>query len=168
MLRTVETTPHPLVAAALASSAAPHVVRRHSECPFPILAPRDFARCLARPLDVITKSLFLELLASGQAPAYGVAVCSIPHRVDFTALAKRWNVAEVKLASRATLAEKLGFPPTGVSPLGCEPYPVAMDEAIFAHETILVGGGVAGVEIELAPADLQRICGATRFAFALQ
>lgn len=162
-----DTIPHPLVAAALAQAGIPHVVRRHADCPFPVLSPRDFARCLARPLDVITKSLFLELTDNTQPSAYGIAVCSVAHRIDFGVLARRWNVPEVRLASRAALAEKLGFPPTGVSPLGCAPYPVAMDESVFAHETVLVGGGVVGVEIEIAPADLQRATGAARLAFAL-
>lgn len=163
-----DTIPHPLVSAALATAGIPFVVRRHADCPIPILSPKDFARCLGRPLDVITKSLFLELDATEGAPSFAIAVCAVPHRVDFAALARRWNVASVKLAPRASLAEKLGFPPTGVSPLGADPYPVAIDEAVFSHESILVGGGVAGVEIELAPADLQRACGATRLAFALQ
>lgn len=157
---------HPRVLAALMAAGVPFQIRRHADCDQPIHTPADFARCLGRPLDVITKSLFLEI-ATTEAPAgFALAVCSVPHRADFSVLARRWNAALVRLASREVLFDRLGYPPTGVSPLGWEEYPVAIDEAVFAHQTILVGGGVPGVEVEIAPGDLQRACGASRLAFA--
>jgi Cys-tRNA(Pro)/Cys-tRNA(Cys) deacylase len=165
--RMTDIIPHPLVASALAKADVPHTIRCHADCPFPILSPKDFARCLGWPLGRITKSLFLELTAPDANASFAMAVCGVVHRVDFSILARRWNVAHVKLASRASLAEQLGYPPTGVSPLGVNSFPVAIDEAVFSHETVLVGGGVAGVEVEIAPVDLQRASGAARLAFAL-
>src|SRR5262245_40722384 len=114
----VETTLHPRVLAALADSGVSYVMRRHGDCAVPIKRPEDFAQCLGRSVDAITKSLFLEL-RNGETPGgYAIAVCSIPRRVDFTVLARQWNVPVVRLATRAELAAALGYPPTGVSPLG--------------------------------------------------
>ena len=42
-----------------------------------------------------------------------------------------------------------------------------MDDGLFDFPTILVGAGEAGVEIEIAPADLAAITGATRASLAM-
>lgn len=161
----IEATVHPRVQAALTEAGVSYVVHRHADCPFPVRSPADFARCLGRPLGAITKTLLLEV-ATAEAPAgLGLAVCPAALRVNFAVLARRWNAVLVRLAGRDLVEVKLGYPPNGVSPLGCGHHPVAIDEATFAHETVLIGAGVTGVKIEIAPADLQRICGAGRLAF---
>lgn len=165
---TTETRLHPRVQAALAATTVPYVIRRHAECPCPVHSPADFAACLGRPVEVITKSLFLELIKPEMPQEFALAVCPVPMRVDFAVLARRWNAVSVRLAHRDALATHLGYPPNGVSPLGVGNLPVALDDSLFAHATVLVGGGATGIEIEIAPADLQRACGAGRLAFTLR
>ncbi len=158
--------PHPRVGGALAAAGVAYTVRRHGDCPFPIRSPQDFARCLGRPVDAITKTLFLEI-ATQEAPAgFALAVCPVPCRADFDLLARHWNAALVRLGRRNDVATMLEYPPNSVSPLGCDGFRVAIDEAVYAHATVLVGGGVTGVEIEINPEDLRRACGGTRLAFA--
>jgi len=164
MIETIE--PHPHVQAQLAESGVQHVVRRHADCPFPVRSPDDFARCLGRPLDCIAKSLLVEMADAEQPARYAVAVAPIPTRINFGILARHWNVQKVRMASAAELAARLNYPPTGVSPLGCGDLPVVIDDSVFGHETVMVGGGAAGVEIEIAPEDLRRVVGATRMAIA--
>jgi len=60
------------------------------------------------------------------------------------------------------LAEQLGYPPNGVSPIGAGELPVLMDEQVFAHQTITVGGGEAGVEVEVDPQALANMSAARR------
>jgi Cys-tRNA(Pro)/Cys-tRNA(Cys) deacylase len=154
------------VLGALAATQCNHVVRRHADCPFPIRSPEDFARCLDRPLESILKSLFLEVSDVDRPARFAIAVCPMPARADLAILARHWNVKRVRLAGRADLEAMLGYPPTGVSPLGAGVWHTVIEDSAFAHEKVLVGAGVAGVEIELAPDDLMLACGATRLAFA--
>ena len=71
-------------------------------------------------------------------------------------------MADVRQAERTT-----GYVAGGISPLGQrKQLPTVLDESALAHPAILVSGGRRGLEIELAPADLQRLTNATVAAIA--
>jgi Cys-tRNA(Pro)/Cys-tRNA(Cys) deacylase len=87
-----------------------------------------------------------------------VAIVGIEHQLDLKALAaaakgKKAQMADVKQAERTT-----GYVAGGISPLGQKrALPTVLDERALEHEAIYVSGGRRGLEIELAPADLQRL-----------
>jgi Cys-tRNA(Pro)/Cys-tRNA(Cys) deacylase len=67
----------------------------------------------------------------------------------------------------AKLQQKIGYPPNGVSPLGVEEFPIFLDEDLMILETVLIGAGETGVEIEIAPVDLQLLTKAIVIKFSV-
>jgi Cys-tRNA(Pro)/Cys-tRNA(Cys) deacylase len=91
-----------------------------------------------------------------------VAIVPVERQLDLKALAaavkgKRAQMADVKQAERTT-----GYVAGGISPLGQrKQLPTVLDDSALSHEAICVSGGRRGLEIELAPQDLQRLTRAT-------
>jgi Cys-tRNA(Pro)/Cys-tRNA(Cys) deacylase len=91
-----------------------------------------------------------------------VAVVPVAARLDLKALAaaagsRRAVMAEPSDAERAT-----GYIVGGISPLGHRKrLPVFLDESMQGRPTVMVSAGRRGLELELPPADLARLAGAT-------
>src|SRR6185437_5271738 len=108
-------------------------------------------------LDQDPKRVFKTLVASVDGKLT-VAIVPVEKQLDLKALAsaaggKRAEMAKVTDAERAT-----GYVAGGISPLGQrKALPTVMDDSALAHPTIFVSGGRRGLEIELPPADLQRL-----------
>lgn len=149
---------HPRIAETLEAAGLPYRFYRHADFPNPIRSPADFAHALGYAPERIAKSLFFRCQPSGQ---YGILVCPTTRRADLRLLAQHIGCRRVQFAGPEALLATLDYPPTGVSPLGAGAVPVFVDEALMAFPTVLVGAGEAGVEIEIAPADLKLITGAT-------
>jgi Cys-tRNA(Pro)/Cys-tRNA(Cys) deacylase len=87
--------------------------------------------------------------------------------LDLKALAavaggRRADLAPPEAAQRAT-----GSVIGGISPLGHRrPMPVFVDASVSAFATVLVSGGRRGLQVELEPADLVRLAGATTVRIA--
>ena len=155
---------HPRVAEALEASGVPFKVWHHRDCGTPIANPQDFANALGRSIDCIAKSLLLR--ANTTPVTFGIGVCSVPKRMDFAGIATLLGARRVQVGSEAELESQLAYPPGGVSPLGCGDIPVVLDSRLLELPSVFVGAGIRGVEIELAPADLQQACRARSFDFA--
>lgn len=139
-------------------------VHRHDSFPAPIHSPADFAAQLGYELERVTKTLLVRATTGDQ---YAVVVAPMGRKIDFREVAGRVGAKRVEVASAADLSTVTGYPEKGVSPLGLDKLAVFVDEGLFAFSTILVGAGEAGVEIEIAPSDLELLTSATRAPLAV-
>jgi len=125
------------------------------------LGEGDYAVAVAEALGLPPARLFKTLVASvdGQLAVF---VVPADRQLDLRAAGKRVMLADRAAAERAT-----GYVVGGISPLGQRKrLPTTVDESMLAWETILVSAGRRGLQIELAPADLVALTGATVAAIA--
>jgi Cys-tRNA(Pro)/Cys-tRNA(Cys) deacylase len=118
----------------------------------------------AEKLNVPEDRVFKTLVAStsiGGSETMAVGVVPVGGLLDLKQLAsalggKKAEMADAKEAERAT-----GYLVGGISPLGQKRrLPMVLDDSAGRFETIFVSAGRRGLEIELAPNDLQILTGA--------
>ena len=104
----------------------------------------------------------LKTLVAAVDGALTVAVVPVLARLDLKALAdavggKRAELADLRDAERAT-----GYVAGGISPFGQRRrLPAVVDVSARDLATVLVSAGRRGLDVEIAPADLVRLTGAT-------
>jgi Cys-tRNA(Pro) deacylase len=124
-------------------------------------AAESYGEAAADALGVPHERIFKTLLAEVDG-ALTVAVVPVSGSLDLKALAaaaggKKARMADPKDAERAT-----GYVVGGISPLGQRRrLPAVVDASASAFPTVYVSAGRRGLQIELAPADLVRLTGAT-------
>ncbi|GAA3396191.1 Cys-tRNA(Pro) deacylase [Cryptosporangium minutisporangium] len=115
----------------------------------------------AEALGVPPERVFKTLVAQVDG-ALHVAVVPVTGGLDLKGLAaavgkKRAAMADPTLAERTT-----GYVRGGISPLGQRKrLPTVVDASAEKHPTVFVSAGRRGLEVELSPADLVRLTGAT-------
>ncbi len=120
----------------------------------------------AERLGLDPERVFKTLVAEVDG-ALTVGVVPVASTLDLKALAgavggKRARMADVAAAERAT-----GYVAGGISPLGQRKrLATVVDASAQRWETVFCSGGRRGLEIELAPDDLVRLCGARVAAIA--
>jgi Cys-tRNA(Pro)/Cys-tRNA(Cys) deacylase len=121
----------------------------------------DYAVAVAAALGLPPAQLFKTLVASVDG-TLAVFVVPADRQLDLRAAGKRAVLADRAAAERAT-----GYVVGGISPLGQRKrLPATIDESALQWKTILVSAGRRGLQIELAPADLVALTGATVKAIA--
>jgi Cys-tRNA(Pro)/Cys-tRNA(Cys) deacylase len=91
-----------------------------------------------------------------------VAVVPVAARLDLKALAAAAGSRRAVMAEPADAERATGYVVGGISPLGHRKrLPVFLDESMRDRPAVLVSAGRRGLELELAPADLARLAGAT-------
>jgi Cys-tRNA(Pro)/Cys-tRNA(Cys) deacylase len=114
----------------------------------------------AAALGIEPERVFKTLVAAVDG-AFVLAVVPVDRELDLKRLATaagghRAVIAEPAQAERAT-----GYVVGGISPLGARrPLPVVVDVSALDHETVFVSAGRRGLQLELAPVDLVRLCSA--------
>lgn len=147
---------------ALARAQVPHTVHPYVHDPGVRAYGLEAAEVLGVEPDRVCKTLVAAV--DGQLV---VAVVPVSGNLDLKALAaavggKRAELADVVLAERST-----GYVAGGISPLGQRTVlPTVLDAGALAHPTVFVSGGRRGLDVELAPADLVRLTGASTAAIA--
>lgn len=145
---------HSGIEAILEESGVPYQAHFHEEMPFPIRSPDDFARALGYDVARITKTMLLRATDQQQ---FCLVVLSSNRSMNVERVAELLGVKRVQMATEDELAHVLGYPPTGVSPIGAGSTPVFIDEGITVFPTALIGAGEVGVEIEVSPQALKQV-----------
>ncbi|MEZ0050928.1 Cys-tRNA(Pro)/Cys-tRNA(Cys) deacylase [Mycobacterium sp. MAA66] len=149
---------HPRVFEHLSCSNATYLVRDHASMTTAIESPSDFATALGYPLGRIMKTLLCRTRSTGN---YAAVTCPMDVRIDFKGVAVELNCGRMEAASAQQLEEVTHYPQRGVSPFGLdERIAVVIARQALNYDTVLVGGGAVGIEIEIAPQELIRIAGA--------
>ena len=116
----------------------------------------DYAVAVAAAVGRPAEQLFKTLVASVDG-TLSVFVLPADRQLDLRAAGKRTTLADKAQAERAT-----GYVVGGISPLGQRRrLPTTVDAAALDWPTVLVSAGRRGLQIELAPADLVALTGAT-------
>lgn len=90
------------------------------------------------------------------------AVVPVASRLNLKALAGALGGRRAELADPAKAQRATGYVLGGISPLGHRSaIPVVVDASATAFETVFVSAGKRGLQVELAPADLLRLSGAS-------
>ncbi|MDI3340696.1 MAG: Cys-tRNA(Pro) deacylase [Sphaerobacter sp.] len=127
----------------------------------------SYGLAAAQALGVDPARVFKTLVVAVDGARLVVAVIPVAARLNLKALAaaaggKRADLAEPQVAERAT-----GYVVGGISPLGQRRrLPTIVDDSALRHERIFVSAGRRGLDIELAPADLIHLTGATTASIA--
>ena len=86
-----------------------------------------------------------------------VAVLPVAAQLDLRSFGKRASLADTRVAERTT-----GYVAGGISPLGQRRrLPTVVDASALECGTVFVSAGRRGLELELSPADLVALTGAT-------
>jgi Cys-tRNA(Pro)/Cys-tRNA(Cys) deacylase len=141
----------------LAKRKVPHAVHEHEHDP----RAASYGAEASQALDLAAERVFKTLVAEVDG-ALTVGVVPVSGQLDLKALAAAVGGKKAKLAEVATAERATGYVAGGISPLGQRTrLPVVLDSSAEAFDTIFCSGGRRGLEIELAPADLVGLTGAT-------
>jgi Cys-tRNA(Pro)/Cys-tRNA(Cys) deacylase len=120
------------------------------------LGDGDYAAAVATALAQPSARLFKTLVASADG-RLEIFVVPADKQLDLRAAGKRVVLADKAAAERAT-----GYVVGGISPLAQRKrLPTTVDRSALEWETVFVSAGRRGLQIELAPADLVQLAGAT-------
>jgi Cys-tRNA(Pro)/Cys-tRNA(Cys) deacylase len=88
-----------------------------------------------------------------------LAVVPVDRELDLRRLAALVGARRAVLADPAAAERATGGVVGGISPLGSRrPLPVVVEAATMRHRTVFVSAGRRGLQLEIAPADLVRLC----------
>lgn len=91
-----------------------------------------------------------------------VCIVSVVQQLSLKLAAKALNMKKAHMAPAQKVETSTGYVLGGVSPLGQKKRLITLiDKSAITFETIFISGGKRGLEIEIAPNDLSRLCNAT-------
>ncbi|MBZ5733364.1 Cys-tRNA(Pro) deacylase [Nocardioides sp. TRM66260-LWL] len=115
----------------------------------------------AHALGIDPVRVFKTLMASVDG-SLSVAIVPVTGQLDLKALARALGGSKAALADPAAAERATGYVVGGISPLGQRrPHPTVVDASALEHPTVLVSAGRRGLDVELAPAALVELTGAS-------
>ena len=135
----------------LARCNVPHQVREFAATEFTV---EEAAEKLNLPLAVCFKTL----LARGKRRGLVFALVPGDAQLSLRKLARAMSDKRAEMCDADDLFRLTGYLKGGCSPLGARRnLPVYMDESAMQYRQISVSAGLRGVQMLIAPADLQRL-----------
>lgn len=142
---------------ALERAGVPYAVHTYEHDP----AATSYGLEAAERLGVEPRSVFKTLLAEVEGSLV-VGIVPVTGQLDLKALASAVGGKRATMANPAAAERSTGYVVGGISPLGQRRrLPTVVDTSALDHATVHVSGGRRGLEVELAPADLVALLGAT-------
>ncbi|WP_395296571.1 Cys-tRNA(Pro) deacylase [Kitasatospora hibisci] len=115
----------------------------------------------AEALGVAAERVYKTLVADVDG-VLTVGVVPVAGQLDLKALAAAVGGKRAAMADPAAAERSSGYVRGGISPLGQRrPLRTVVDDSALAHPTVYVSAGRRGLEVELAPADLVTLTGAS-------
>jgi Cys-tRNA(Pro)/Cys-tRNA(Cys) deacylase len=113
-------------------------------------------------LGIPLNQLYKTLVVKGERKGLVMALVSGDAQLSLSKLAKAMGDKRAEMIDVDDLFRVTGYLKGGCSPLGArKAFPVFMDSSAMNHPRISVSAGLRGVQMLLAPADLQRVTRAT-------
>ena len=112
------------------------------------------------PVEEVYKTIVL----TGDRTGHLVACIAAHKELDLKQVAKISGNKRVELLSLNQLEALTGYVRGGCSPIGMKKkFPTFIEESAMHHKTIRISAGKRGLQMELAPKDLQKMTEATLF-----
>ena len=112
------------------------------------------------PVEEVYKTIVL----TGDRTGHLVACIAAHKELDLKQVAKISGNKKVELLSLDQLEPLTGYVRGGCSPIGMKKkFPTFIEESAIHHKTIRISAGKRGLQMELAPKDLQKMTEATLF-----
>ncbi len=112
------------------------------------------------PVEEVYKTIVL----TGDRTGHLVACIAAHKELDLKQVAKISGNKRVELLSLDQLEALTGYVRGGCSPIGMKKkFPTFIEESAMHHKTIRISAGKRGLQMELAPKDLQKMTEATLF-----
>ncbi len=152
---------------ALARAKVKHTLHAYEHDPANHHYGEEGAAQLGFSPEVMFKTLVVKLEGSGVRNPLAIGVVPVSGMLDLKAIASAMGAKKATMADPADAQRATGYIVGGISPLGTKKrLPTCIDSSALSHDTMLVSGGRRGLSVELAPADLIRITGATTASIA--
>lgn len=111
---------------------------------------------VARKVGLPPEAVFKTLVARGDKTGVMMALVAADAELDLKKLATISGNKKIELVAVKELLGLTGYIRGGVSPLGAKKkFPVLIDETVILSERVSISAGQRGLQIILAPEDLQ-------------
>jgi Cys-tRNA(Pro)/Cys-tRNA(Cys) deacylase len=112
---------------------------------------------VARKVNMPPEAVFKTLVARGDKTGVMMALVAADAELDLKKLATVSGNKKIELVAVKELLGLTGYIRGGCSPLGAKKqYPVFIDETVILSEQVSISAGQRGLQLILAPDDLQR------------
>ena len=113
---------------------------------------------VAAALDEDPARVFKTLVTVGASGGHYVFVIPVAEELDLKKAAKAVGEKSIAMLPQKELLPLTGYIHGGCSPIGMKkPFPTVLHQSAAERESIYVSAGKVGFQVEVAPADLQKM-----------